>query len=592
MTALVTVLCLLGYVAGYWVYSRYLAERVFSLDAARVTPAHAQRDEVDYVPTGRYILFGHHYASITGLSPMLGPAVAVIWGWAPATLWIVLGALFVGCVHDFGALVVSMRARGMSIGKVTEGIVGRRAKSVFHLVIFFGIALAMGVFVYVIGVLFAISDSWDPQRPMADPASFPTAVLPSAALILIAIVAGHLLYRRKLRVAPVAGVGFILMLLSVGGGIEWPLLWMTPESWPQRSTWILLLLGYAVVASVMPVWSLLQARDFLNSLLLYLGLGLAYAGLFVARPDFVAPAFRPAPEGAPSFLPFVFIIIACGAASGFHSLVASGTTAKQIDREPDARFVGYGGMIGESLLGLLAVLACTAGLVGRDGFTASQVWADTYRGWDSIQGLGNQVGVFITGAAHFIESLGLVDQRTAIAFVAVVVVSFALTTLDSATRLLRFNISEIGETIGLEVLRNRYIASILAVLVIAGFAFYEIDGRPAGLALWQLFGTTNQLLAGLALLVVSLYLYERRRNAWVTAIPMALMLVSTVVAMVTNLRRFWAQWDEGGSILFMVGAALLLLAVWLMVEGVARFVQVRRCPRKENLAIQLDGEKA
>jgi carbon starvation protein len=587
MTAIVTALCLLGYLVGYRFYSRYLAERVFALDPEAETPAHSLRDEVDYVPTRRLVLFGHHYASITGLSPMLGPAVAVIWGWAPAMLWVVLGAIFVGCVHDFGALVVSMRARGMSIGKVTEGIVGARAKTLFHLVIFFGVALAMGVFVYVIGVMFAISDLWDPQRPMADPASFPTAVLPSAALIGIAVVAGHLLYRRGARLAPVAAGGFILMLLAVWGGIRWPLLWMDTTSWPDQDVWIVLLLLYALIASVVPVWSLLQARDFLNSLLLYLGLLLSYLGLFVSRPEFAAPAFRPHPEGAPSFFPFVFIIIACGAASGFHSLVSSGTTAKQIDREPDARFVGYGGMIGESLLGLLAVTACTAGVLGVGAYSAREVWMETYSGWDSIQGLGAQVGVFITGAARFIESLGLVDHRTATAFVAVVVVSFALTTLDSATRLLRFNISEIGETLGVRALANRYLASSIAVLVIAGFAFYEIGGRPAGLALWQLFGTTNQLLAGLALLVVTLYLYQRGRNYWVTAVPMVFMLASTVVAMISNLRRFWAQWAEGGSLLFVVGAILLLLAVWLCVEAVLRLRALRSAEPIRSMKIEL-----
>lgn len=587
MTALVTALCLLGYWLGYRLYSRYLAERVFALDPERSTPAHVQRDGVDYVPTRRSVLFGHHYASITGLSPMLGPAVAVIWGWAPAMLWVVLGALFVGCVHDFGSLVVSMRARGMSIGKVTEGIVGWRAKTLFHLVIFFGIALAMGVFVYVIAVMFSISEAWDAERPMADPASFPTAVLPSLALILIAVVAGHLLYRRGWPLAPVTAAGFVLMLAAVWAGIRWPLLGLERLAWPGQSTWIVLLLAYALVASVLPVWSLLQARDFLNSLLLYMGLGLAYLGLFVAPPEFAAPAFRAEPAGAPSFFPFVFIIIACGAASGFHSLVSSGTTAKQIAAEPDARFIGYGGMIGESLLGLLAVLACTAGVLGRGGASAAEVWSQTYAGWDSIQGLGNQVGVFITGTARFIESLGIVDHRVATAFVAVVVVSFALTTLDSATRLLRFNISEIAETLGVKLLGNRFVASLVAVVVIAGFAFYEIGGRPAGLALWQLFGTTNQLLAGLALLVVTLYLYERGRNAWVTAVPMLFMLVSTLTAMIDNLERFYGEWSQGGSVLFVVGAVLLVLAVWLCVEAVLRFRHLRGRPRRASMEIDL-----
>lgn len=585
MAALATLVCLVAYVLGYRVYSKFLSERIFSLDPSVRTPAHRLEDGIDYVPTQRFVLFGHHWASITGLSPMLGPAVAVIWGWVPAMLWVVLGALLVGCVHDFSSLVVSMRAEGKSIGKVAEGVIGRRAKSLFHLVIFFGVALAMGVFVYVIAVLFSISEAWDPNEPLADTASFPTAVLPSGALIVMAMVMGYLLYRKKFPLLPTTAVGFVLLLLAVWGGLELPLLGLERSSWPGLSGWILILLAYSFIASVLPVWSLLQARDFLNSLLLYLGLLLAYAGIFVSRPEFVAPAFRPEPEGAPSFYPFVFIIIACGAASGFHSLVSSGTTAKQIGNERDARFIGYGGMVGESLLGLLAVLACTAGVLGAGGVSAADVWRTTYADWGSMQGLGNQLGVFITGAAGFIESLGVASQKVATAFVAVVVVSFALTTLDSATRLLRFNISEIGETIGLRVLDNRFVASILAVGVIAFFAFYEVGGQPAGLALWTLFGTINQLLAGLALLTVTLYLRQRGRPVIFTGVPMLFMLGSTILAMLSNLRDFWRRWDEGTGALFVVGSILLLMAIWLVVEAVLAFGRARREPKVESLEI-------
>ena len=588
MTAIVTALCFLGYFFGYFFYSRMLARKVFELDPAAVTPAHELRDEVDYVPTNRFVLFGHHWASITGLSPMLGPAVAVIWGWLPAMLWVVFGAIFVGCVHDFGSLVVSMRAQGMSIGKVTEGIIGARAKTLFHLIILFGIALAMGVFVYVIAVMFSITERWDPNEPLADPSSFPTAVFPSAALIAIAMAMGFLLYKKKFPLGISTVVGFVLMMMAVWGGVQWPLLWMDRASWPGQSTWIVILLMYSFVASVLPVWSLLQARDFLNSLMLYLGLALSYLGIFVWRPEFAAPVFRAHPEGAPSFYPFVFIIIACGAASGFHSLVASGTTAKQIDKETDARFIGYGGMVGESLLGLLAVLACTAGVMGAGGYSASEVWANNYHDWGSMQSLGQQVGVFITGAAQFIEKLGFVSHKVATAFIAVVVVSFALTTLDSATRLLRFNIAEIGETLRLRVLDNRFVSSLLAIVVIAFFAFYKIGGKPAGLALWRLFGTTNQLLAGLALLAVSLYLYQRGKNPWFTAVPMIFMAVSTILAMFSNLKDFYAQWDEGGSTLFIVGLVLLILAFWLMGEAIVAVLRFRGKKPIETMQVEFD----
>jgi len=592
MIALVTALCFVGYFVGYFLYARFLARRVFSLDDARPTPAHQLEDGVDYVPTRREVLFGHHFASITGLSPMLGPAVAVIWGWAPAMLWIVLGAVLVGCVHDFGALVVSLRARGMSIGKVTEGVIGARAETLFHLIIFFGIALAMGVFVYVIATLFSITERWDPHDPLADPTSFPTAVLPTAVLVVLAVIVGYLSYRRGVSLAKLTGMGFVVMLLSVWLGMVWPLLGLSREAWPAARGWIWILLAYSFLASVLPVWSLLQSRDFLNSLLLYLGLLLAYVGIFVGHPEFAAPAFRLHPAGAPSFIPFVFIVIACGAASGFHSLVSSGTTAKQLNREGDARFIGYGGMIGESLLGLLAVLACTAGFTEHAGSGALQLWMHTYHDWGSVQSLGGKVGVFITGTAHFIENVGFIGHDVATAFVAMVVVSFAMTTLDSATRLLRFNISEIGETLRWRFLGNRYVASFAAVMVIAFFAFYRVGGRPAGLALWRLFGTTNQLLAGLALLVVTLYLAQRGRNPWFTGVPMVFMLVTTLSAMVINLRDYWQHWGSGGGPLFVVGSILLVLAVWLVFEALLAFSKVRGGGRRASLEIEYSSDNA
>jgi carbon starvation protein len=403
-------------------------------------------------------------------------------------------------------------------------------------------------------------------------------------------VVGYLSYRRGVSLAKLTTVGFFIMLLSVWLGMRWPLLGLSRSAWPGPSGWMWILLTYSFVASVLPVWSLLQSRDFLNSLLLYLGMFLAYLGIFVGRPEFAAPALRLHPAGAPSFYPFVFIVIACGAASGFHSLVSSGTTAKQLNRESDARFIGYGGMIGESLLGLLAVLACTAGLTENLGVGAGQVWLHTYQDWSSVQSLGGKVGVFITGTAHFIENLGFVGDTMATAFVAVVVVSFAMTTLDSATRLLRFNISEMGETLRWRLLGNRYLASFVAVMVIAFFAFYRIGERPAGLALWRLFGTTNQLLAGLALLVVTLYLAQRGRNAWFTGVPMAFMLVTTLSAMVTNLRDYWRQWGQGGGPLFVVGSILLVLAVWLVAEALLAFYRLRGAEPKTSLQVEFPGD--
>ncbi|MFQ5590616.1 MAG: carbon starvation protein A [Phycisphaerae bacterium] len=565
--------CFVLYVAGYRYYAKHLSTHVYRLDPQRLTPAHTLRDEIDYVATNRLILFGHHYASITGLAPMLGPAVAVIWGWVPATLWVVLGAVFVGCVHDFSALVVSMRAQGQSIGKVAESVIGGRAKLLFLALIFFGIALAMGVFVFIIAKLLQAGPDFDPHNLSKAATSFPSAVLPSATLMILAVIMGHLLYKRKAPLAPTTLAGFVLMLIAVWLGTRFPTLGVDPGRWPGQTCWTWILLAYSFLASVLPVWSLLQARDFLNSLLLYLGLLTTYAGFFVLRPTFAAPALRLHPEGAPSLFPFVFIVIACGAASGFHALVSSGTTAKQINTETDARPIGYGGMIGESLLGLIAVLACTA------GFESAGAWQSAYRDWATIQAeLASKLGAFIHGSSRFIEALGI-SRDLAAAFIAVVVVSFALTTLDSATRLLRFNVSEMGASLRIRVLANRFLATAIAVGAICFFAFYRLEDvetgqlKPAGLALWTLFGTTNQLLAGLALLVATLYLHQRGRNPWFTGLPTLFMLISTFTALFENLATFIRK---GQYLLLVVGSALLLVGVGIVIEGI---LVLRRRPR-------------
>ncbi|MEE8184135.1 MAG: carbon starvation CstA family protein, partial [Acidobacteriota bacterium] len=473
-------------------------------------------------------------------------AIAVIWGWLPGLLWVFFGAVFIGGVHDFGALVISIRARGMSVGKVAEAIIGKRAKTLFHILIFFLISFAMGVFILVISGLFADKH--------------PEAVLPTFSLMGIALVIGILTYRYGYSIGPLTVAALAVCLVLVGVGLQ------VPVSGISSETWSALLLVYCFLASVLPVWQLLQPRDYLNSFLLYIGLGSMFIGFFVLRPDFQAPMWDPAPANAPSMFPFVFIVIACGAISGFHGLVSSGTTAKQLNRETDARFIGYGGMIGESLLGLLAVLACTA------GFSSRESWANHYSDWALAGSLTQKLGAFIDGAGLFIHQLGI-PLPLAKAFVAFIAVSFALTSLDSATRLLRFNITEMSETLHLPVLGNRYLASLLAVAAIGLFAFYRIDGEPAGLVLWQLFGTTNQVLGCLALLAITLYLFERRRPYLPTLVPMIFMLVTTVTAMFIKVKDFFRS---GHTLLLVLGVAILILTLWLTGEAVHRLLRLRR----------------
>ncbi|HIA38272.1 MAG TPA: carbon starvation protein A [Planctomycetes bacterium] len=542
----VTVCALLAYFLAYRFYSKWLATKVFCIDAAAITPAHSQQDGIDFVPTRPQVLFGHHYASIAGLAPMLGPAVAVFWGWLPALLWLVCGAIFIGCVHDFSALILSARHQGKSIGALCEDILGKRAKLLFLLLITFGVSLAMGVFVYIISLLFTWGSDFEPQQLSASTTSFPEVVMPSIGLILVALVCGWLLKRKQASLLWVTVGGFSALLALIAVAYNIPTMGLPQHLWPSTTLWIWLLMAYAFAASVMPVWLLLQARDFLNSLLLVLGLLLMYCGFFLQNPSFDAPAFNANPDGAPPLLPFVFITIACGAASGFHSLVASGTTARQLDNETHARPIAYGGMIAESLLGLIAVLACTTTL------GSSTAWAKLYVNWSAVaDSLAAKLGVFIHGSASFIAYLG-VPSELAVTLVAMVVVSFALTTLDSATRLLRFNLEELG-------LKNRFFATAVACAFICFFAFYEIDGKAAGLTLWTLFGATNQLIAGLALLTATAYLKQRGRTIWPLAIPAVFMIVMTMFGLSVKLIHFAEQQQW----------LLFCLAMVLMIIGVA-----------------------
>ena len=549
MTPVVMTIIVLGfYLLFFHFYAkRVLARKVFQLDDANPTPAHSQRDEIDYVPSNKYILFGHHFASIAGLAPMLGPAIAVIWGWVPALCWVVFGTLLVGAVHDFSALVLSIRHKGQSVGTIARDVISPRTRLLFLLVIFFLVALAMGVFVLVISGLFAA-----PDIANIPATSHPEAIFPTYSLMLIAMVIGFLVYKKNMPLWPMIAVGFALMLLTTYIGLDMPITGFTAGDW----TWTLLI--YAFIASVLPVWLLLQPRDFLNSLLLYLALFAMLAGFFLLSPDWVAPAVNPNPVGAPPLMPFLFIVIACGAVSGFHGLVASGTTSKQLNKESDAPFVGYIGMIGESLLALLAVLATTAG-----AFSSRADWESFYGSWEKAAGLHQKLGIFIQGNANFIHQLGIPLDYAA-AFISVVVVGFAMTSVDTGARLLRFNLEEIGQTIGVKALGNRYIATFLAVAAIGFFAFFKVDGKPAGLFLWTLFGTTNQILAGLTLLTVTIYLYRKKRPILYTLLPMLLVLGATIAGMVMGV--FGALESEQWAVAS-VGSIIFLLAGWVLVEA-------------------------
>ncbi len=544
---------LLLFVVAYRTYGRMLACRVFPLDDSEPTPAHTMRDGRDFVPTPPAVVFGHHFASIAGLGPLLGPAIAVIWGWVPALLWIVLGCILVGAVHDLGCLYSSARNRARSVADLAYDVMGARARLLFLIFGVFALSLAMGVFVINIANLFA------PGAGGAEGGHVPEAILPSVMLIVLALAIGVLFYRYRARLSVLTGIGLLLSLYFVWLGVQNPI--TSIGGWELTAErWVFLLLGYALIASVLPVWLLLQPRDYLNSFQLFLGMGLLFAGVLVGQPTLTAPAFNTEAQGLPPLFPMLFITIACGAVSGFHSLVASGTTVRQLDRQSHALPIGYGGMLTEGLLATLALLAVASGL--------GMEWGARYPDWLTAgkQALAN----FVHGAGTLVSAVG-VPVELAKVFVATVAVGFALTTLDTGARLIRYNLQEIGRAVGLRGLDNAYLATLVAVALIGGFALLRapdpITGelKSVGSLLWSLFGASNQLLAGLALLVVSLYLRSLGRPTRYTLLPMGFMLVATMTALVLSLRNFYAQ---GNWLLMSIGAVILALAVWLVVEAI------------------------
>lgn len=534
---------------AYRFYARFLSTRIFALADSDAVPARQFEDGVDFVPTRKPVLWGHHFTSIAGAAPIVGPAIAVIWGWLPALLWVTLGTVAMGAVHDFSALVISLRNRGRSIGDIAGAVVGPRARLLFLSLILLLVWIVLAVFAYIIATLFV---------------AYPGAIFPINVQIAVAMLLGWAVYRRRLPILAPSLLGYAALMLAVWFGDSFAAMFPALAQ-IQVGQWVVILLIYCFVASVLPVWLLLQPRDYLNAHQLITGLSLLCIGLFIAGPLVVAPAINPNPVGAPPLIPFLFITIACGAISGFHGLVASGTTAKQVSRASDARAIGFGGMLGEGTLGMLAVLASTA------GFASFADWQTHYSSWGAANGLSAKLEAFVNGGASFVSALGI-PQSTAATFIAVMVIAFAATSLDTAARIQRLVIGELaggalrGRAPGLRaLLGNRYAAGAIAVGAAMLLALTQAGGQ-GGLILWPLFGTTNQLVAGVTLLVVSVWLRKQGRPVAFTLLPMWIVAGATLAAMISELAGYLAHWPEQW-LLAVMGCIVLLCDLWVIFEG-------------------------
>jgi len=561
-SAYLAVIALLSFYLGYRFYSRFISDKIYGLNENLITPAHEFEDSIDFVPTKRHILFGHHFTSIAGAAPIIGPCIAAYWGWLPALIWIVLGTIFMGAVHDFGALVVSLKEKGRSIADITSMVINPRVRLMFLIFVMLLTWLVLAVFAMAIAGLFQ---------------AVPTSVLPINIEIIVALFIGYLIYKKGIDALLPSIIALGILYLFVWLGTMYPISLTSfgIASENVQTIWILFLFTYSAIASLLPVWLLLQPRDFINSHQLIVGLGLIFLGIFIAQPMIDAPAIREITDsGAPPIFPMLFVTIACGAISGFHGLVSSGTTSKQVNKLSDARLIGYGAMLGEGTLAVASTIAAVAGIalvtqcsLPSIGAVENLSWGVYYDSW--AHATANKAAAFVLGGGALLEQLGL-PSNLAKTLMAVLVISFAATTLDTATRIQRFIISEIGLALNLKPLCNRYGATLMAIIPAIILTLWSVPDPVSGTmkqtawVLWPIFGASNQMLAALTLMVLTLYFWQRKKPILPLFIPMLFIMLITFIALIIKAQSFHSQ---GNTLLFSINLVMIGLIIWMVFEG-------------------------
>ena len=555
--AIVLIISIVVLLAGYICYGGWLSKQ-WGIDPSRKTPAHELEDGIDYVPAKAPVLMGHHFSSIAGAGPINGPIQAAAFGWVPVLLWVLIGGIFFGSVHDFGALFASVRHNGQSIGEVIDSSMGKTAKRLFITFAYLTLLLVVAAFASIVaGTFGATNAAGKALEGAALEANLSTAMI-SLLFIVLAIIFGYMVYRKNMPIGPATACGIVGIVIIVALGLNFHPVALSYNVW----MWVLGL--YILVASVAPVWILLQPRDYLSSFLLYFMLIVAVIGVVGAHPTLSIPAFGDAAVrgnglfAGGSLFPALFITIACGAISGFHSLVSSGTTAKQLDNEKDAQIIGYGMMLVECVVAVLSLCA------------VAYVWKEAAVPKGEVP-FGSPTVVFATGISRMIGTFAGEGVQSVMYQMLVLAVSvFCLTSLDTATRLARYMFQEFwleeGETVkdakgAKAVLTNPYVSTIITVVL--GIAL----GMTGYSKIWPLFGAANQLLAALGLMAVCAWLGDMGKNNKMFFIPMVFMLIATITSLCqTIISKFSAGGDmwnyiQGGIAVLLVVLSIILAVV-------------------------------
>jgi carbon starvation protein len=516
------------FLIAYVYYGAFLS-KAWGIDPSKETPAYTLRDDVDFCPTNSKVLLGHHFSSIAGAGPISGPIQAAIFGWIPVYLWVVIGSIFFGGIHDWGSLFASMRHEGKSIGEIIRVNLGEKGKTLFNIFAWLALVLVVAAFTDICASTFA----FNPEVGDLTGARAGTA---SVLFILLAMAFGYFVYRKGANLGVSTVVGVALLFFCIFLGYNFPVLQLSKLSWD------VILIIYIFAASTMPVWFLLQPRDYLCSYLLYAMLAGGIIGVFIVRPELSLSSYNGfiIGEGAKAtyLFPMLFVTVACGAISGFHSLVGSGTTSKQICNEKDSKLIGYGGMLLEGVVAILALISIAA-------------FKDA---------TGTPAAIFASGIATLMSSFGLPIPIGKV-FVTLAFSAFALTSLDTATRIGRYVFQELfdkGEADSKSIASNMYVATSATIAASALLLLYGYT------KIWPIFGASNQLLAGLSLLALTVWFAKTGKNYKMTMIPMIFMFAVTLSALIILVRNFFAA---GNVLLGSLAVILFILAIVLIVTA-------------------------